>query len=41
MQYQFTSDYILSDEKFRSRYPDFIVTPYAEAIQQTVAAFRG
>ena len=40
MQYQFTDDYVLSDKKFRSRYPDFAVMPYAEAIKQTVAAFR-
>lgn len=30
MRYQFDSDYVLNDEDFRARYPDFQITSYAD-----------
>ncbi len=40
MNYQFTDAYILSDDKFRKRYPDFEVTSNEEGISQTIEAFK-
>jgi len=40
MLYQFESDYIFSDAKFRQRYPTFSVTPYDEGLAATVAYYQ-
>ncbi|HWT49454.1 MAG TPA: NAD-dependent epimerase/dehydratase family protein [Mycobacterium sp.] len=37
--YQFDNPYIMSDRKFRERYPEFKVTPYAEGMRAMVESF--
>jgi nucleoside-diphosphate-sugar epimerase len=39
MVYQFTHDYLFSDEKFRARFPDFEVEPFADLLAATVKYF--
>ena len=41
MNYQFETDYVLSDQKFRSLFPDFEVTPYREAVKAMADHFAG
>ena len=38
--YQFDEPYIMSDQKFRERYPDFKVTPYVEGLRAMVESFK-
>jgi nucleoside-diphosphate-sugar epimerase len=40
MRYQFDEDYILDFSKFKSRFPDFILTPFQKAIESTVSYFK-
>jgi nucleoside-diphosphate-sugar epimerase len=40
MNYQFKSDYILSDAKFRARFPGFEATPYETGVAAMVASFK-
>ncbi len=40
MSYQFRTDYVMSDRKFRQRFPDFRSTPYEEGIAAMVQHFR-
>lgn len=40
MSYQYKSDYIMSDQKFRARYPDFASTSYEVGVAAMVAHFR-
>jgi nucleoside-diphosphate-sugar epimerase len=37
--YQFDNPYIMSDQKFRDRYPDFKVTPYQDGMRAMVESF--
>jgi nucleoside-diphosphate-sugar epimerase len=37
--YQFDNPYIMSDQKFRDRYPDFKVTPYRDGMRAMVESF--
>jgi nucleoside-diphosphate-sugar epimerase len=37
--YQFDNPYIMSDQKFRDRYPNFHVTPYEEGMRAMVESF--
>ncbi|HWS93625.1 MAG TPA: NAD-dependent epimerase/dehydratase family protein [Mycobacterium sp.] len=37
--YQFDNPYIMSDLKFRERYPEFKLTPYDEGLRATVESF--
>jgi nucleoside-diphosphate-sugar epimerase len=37
--YQFDNPYVMSDHKFRDRYPDFQVTPYEDGLRATVESF--
>lgn len=39
MNYQFRSPYIMSDQKFRERFPDFAVTGYEEGLGRMVQHF--
>lgn len=39
MAYQFERDFILSDEKFRTKYPDFVPTPLREGVKAMVDHF--
>lgn len=39
MLYQFTSDYLFSDQKFKTRFPDFHQQPFAEALDDTLQYF--
>lgn len=39
MNYQYRTDYVMSDQKFRQRYPDFAHTPYAEGVAAMVEHF--
>lgn len=41
MSYQYKADYVMSDEKFRQRYPAFTTTSYEEGVAAMVAHFRG
>lgn len=40
MTYQFKSDYVMSDAKFRSRFPAFTTTSYEDGVAAMVAYFR-
>ena len=40
MNYQFEADYIMDDQKFLQRYPDFEKTSYSDGIAQTIEFFR-
>lgn len=40
MRYQYRTDYILCDRKFRDRFPDFAPTPYRDGVAAMVRAFR-
>ncbi|MBV6648997.1 MAG: NAD-dependent epimerase/dehydratase family protein [Hoeflea sp.] len=40
MSYQFKTDYIMSDGKFRQRYPEFASTSYENGVAAMVAHFR-
>jgi nucleoside-diphosphate-sugar epimerase len=40
MLYQFESAYVMSDEKFRKRFPDFPYTPYEEGVRQMIDWFK-
>lgn len=40
MLYQFRSDYVMSDQKFRTKYPDFEVTDYDEGIRCMIESFK-
>lgn len=40
MSYQFKTDYIMSDNKFRQRYPEFMSTSYGDGIAAMVDHFR-
>ncbi len=40
MMYQFDSEYVISWEKFKSKFPDFKVTTYEEGIREMVNSFR-
>ena len=40
MLYQFNHDYILSDNKFRTRFPDFKTTNYTDGIKIMIESFR-
>lgn len=40
MLYQYENDYILSDAKFRTRYPDFKTTPYTIGLKETMESFK-
>ncbi|MEO0899067.1 MAG: NAD-dependent epimerase/dehydratase family protein [Bacteroidota bacterium] len=40
MQYQFKDTYVLSDEKFRQRFPEFRVSSYEEGIPEMIQSFR-
>lgn len=40
MAYQFDHPYIMSDEKFRKRFPDFEVTGYEAGFKRKIEAFR-
>jgi len=40
MSYQFNNDYLMSWEKYKARFPDFLITPYEEGIRETVDSFR-
>jgi len=40
MNYQYATDYIMSDRKFRQRYPDFVPTPYEVGVSEMVRHFR-
>lgn len=41
MNYQFDTDYVLSDDKFRALFPDFEVTSYEEGARAMVEFFKG
>jgi nucleoside-diphosphate-sugar epimerase len=41
MSYQFNNDYVLSWEKFKKRFPGFLVTSYEAGIKETVESFSG
>lgn len=40
MSYQYKTDYIMSDNKFRQRYPEFMSTSYGDGIAAMVDHFR-
>ncbi len=40
MSYQYQTDYIMSDRKFRDAFPDFRSTPYEEGVAAMVAHFK-
>jgi len=40
MSYQYKTDYIMSDGKFRQRYPEFASTSYQDGVAAMVAHFR-
>lgn len=40
MSYQYKTDYLMSDAKFRQRFPDFTSTPYEEGVAAMVDQFR-
>lgn len=40
MNYQFKTDYIMSDSKFRQRFPDFVSTSYEDGIAAMVRHFQ-
>jgi nucleoside-diphosphate-sugar epimerase len=40
MSYQYKTDYIMSDRKFRQRYPEFVSTSYQDGVAAMVAHFR-
>jgi nucleoside-diphosphate-sugar epimerase len=40
MLYQFDNEYIMSSEKFKKHFPDFIVTNYVESIQEMIRSFN-
>jgi nucleoside-diphosphate-sugar epimerase len=40
MSYQYKTDYIMSDRKFRQRYPEFASTSYQDGVAAMVAHFR-
>jgi nucleoside-diphosphate-sugar epimerase len=40
MAYQFDHPYVMSDQKFRNRFPDFEVTTYEEGLKNKVQAYR-
>jgi hypothetical protein len=40
MAYQYRTDYVMSDAKFRRLFPSFQPTPYTEGIPAMVAYFR-
>ncbi|SLN61643.1 NAD-dependent epimerase/dehydratase family protein [Roseisalinus antarcticus] len=41
MSYQYRTDYVMSDAKFRARFPEFAPTSYAEGVAAMVRHFRG
>lgn len=40
MRYQFENDYVMSWQKFKTRFPEFETTPYPKAVEETVAWFQ-
>ncbi len=40
MRYQYKTDYVMSDAKFRSRFPQFTVTSYADGVAAMVQHFQ-
>lgn len=38
--YQFNQDYLMSDKKFRTKYPNFKVTPYEVGLAATIRSFK-
>jgi nucleoside-diphosphate-sugar epimerase len=40
MSYQYKTDYIMSDAKFRERFPDFRATSYEDGVAAMVEYFR-
>ncbi len=40
MLYQFDNPYVMSDKKFRAKYPDFVSTSYEEAMRQMIQSFK-
>jgi len=38
--YQFDDPYVMSDQRFRDRYPDFEVTPYEDGLRAMVESLR-
>lgn len=40
MSYQYKTDYIMSDTKFRQRFPDFTSTSYEDGVTAMVDHFR-
>ena len=40
MSYQFESDFVMSDKKFRSHFPQFKTTPYNIGVKEMVDSFR-
>jgi nucleoside-diphosphate-sugar epimerase len=40
MRYQFEGEYRMSDQKFRTHFPSFRVTPFAEGVAEMVASFQ-
>ncbi|MCF6360266.1 MAG: NAD-dependent epimerase/dehydratase family protein [Cyclobacteriaceae bacterium] len=40
VRYQFESEYMMSYDKFKKMFPDFIITPYAEGVKNMVEWFK-
>lgn len=38
MMYQYNQDYYFNSSKFKTRFPDFKVTPYREGVKEVVTA---
>jgi putative NADH-flavin reductase len=38
--YQFDSPYILDDSKFKKMFPDFLQTPFNDAMRTTILSFK-
>lgn len=41
MLYQYDEPYIMSDQKFRKKYPNFVVTPYEKGIRAMIDSMKG
>jgi nucleoside-diphosphate-sugar epimerase len=40
MSYQFSNEYNMSFDKFKKKFPDFVVTPYEDAISDMIESFK-
>ena len=40
MLYQFETEYVMSDQKFRAKYPDFQTTSYQQGIEAMIDSFK-